>query len=71
MFYLGENYNSFYFPPYTFTDPPLKRPVSFKGRVELGPFLVLDLKCKLLDVQCCDWLSPFFGRHCVPIGAVT
>ena len=49
----------------------LKRLISLKGRVELRPPLVFDLKCKLLDAQCFDWSSLFFGRHCVLIGAVT
>ena len=49
----------------------LKRLISLKGRVELRPPLVLDLKCKLLDAQCFDWSSLFFGQHCVLIGAVT
>ena len=49
----------------------LKRLISLKGRVELRPPLVFDLKCKLLDAQCSDWSSLFFGRHCVLIGAVT
>ena len=71
IFYLTKIILNFSLKWKAFTNPLRKHPSSFKGWVKLRPSLILDLKCQLLNVQSCNWLSLFFLWHCEPIGSIT
>ena len=69
-FYLSENYNYFISPIQLYQSSKWMSTI-IQGLSKTPTSLVLDLKCKLLDVQCCDWSSLLFVWHCILIGAIT